>query len=215
MRKEENKKYASQIGVDFIDGDTDYDADVADWYARATGMEWEPEKGKRCTMCFDMRMEKTAWFAAENNFSFISTTNATSRWKSSDQVDGSGMRAAARYDGVTYWQENWKDDDMTRRKYDINAQHRFYKQEYCGCSFSLRDVNAFRRSPEGGGLGPISIPSSLKYTDPEADNEEESVENVNKFFAFDSGRRESESSEGRRLQNIYRHRRKDSNVNNW
>ena len=214
VRKEENKRFAKQLGVPFIDAD--YDDDVHEWYRRAEGLEWSPERGERCTMCFDMRMERTALHAAEHGFPFITTTNATSRWKDEVQVDDSGARAAARYAGVSYWHEDWKDDDMTRRKYEINADMQFYKQEYCGCSYSLRDVNAFRRSPEGGALGPVRIPSQAVYHDPAADAEEESLENVDKFFHFDSGDAVSGSEEGRRLQGVYKERRRGSDKgSNW
>ena len=105
------------------------------------GMEFDPERGRRCTECFDMRMERTAFYASENGFHAIATTNATSRWKDAGQVNASGYRAAARYDGLTYWCQNWQSDEMTLRKYEISAKERFYKQEYCGCSYSLRDSN--------------------------------------------------------------------------
>jgi len=52
----------------------------------AAGMEGDPERGKRCTMCFDMRMDVTADYAASHDFQVIATTNATSRWKDAEQV---------------------------------------------------------------------------------------------------------------------------------
>ena len=134
LRKRENEEYARRLGVPFVDGD--YDPD--EWYKRARGMEFSPERGRRCTMCFDMRMDRTALYAHEWGFSHIATTNSTSRWKDEDQVDDSGRRAAAKYD-LTYLDDDWKTDVMTARKYEINASEQFYKQEYCGCSFSLRD----------------------------------------------------------------------------
>ena len=82
VRKEENKRYAASLGIPL--GDLDYDEQ--EWYKRAKGMEFSPERGARCTMCFDMRFERTALYAADNNFDVITTTNATSRWKDADQV---------------------------------------------------------------------------------------------------------------------------------
>ena len=43
-------------------------------FARAKGMEDEPERGIRCTMCFDMRFERTALYAHEHGFSLISSS---------------------------------------------------------------------------------------------------------------------------------------------
>lgn len=91
-------------------------------------MEYDPERGQRCTECFDMRMERTALYAHEHSFHAIATTNATSRWKNAEQVDASGYRAAKRYDGLKYWCQNWQSDEMTLRKYEISAKERFYKQ---------------------------------------------------------------------------------------
>jgi predicted adenine nucleotide alpha hydrolase (AANH) superfamily ATPase len=83
-------------------------------------MEYDPERGHRCTECFDMRMERAALYAHEHGFHAIATTNSTSRWKDMKQVDESGFRAAARYDGVKYWSYNWQSDEMTLRKYQVN-----------------------------------------------------------------------------------------------
>ena len=113
--QEENKQYCKRIGVEFID--CDYDAD--NWYSRMKGMEYDPERGQRCTECFDMRMERTALYAHEHGFHAIATTNSTSRWKDMKQVDESGYRCAARYEGLKYWSYNWQSDEMTLRKYQV------------------------------------------------------------------------------------------------
>ena len=91
IRKDENIRFAKQHGVPFIDAD--YDTD--NWFERAKGMEWEPERGIRCTMCFDMRFERTALYAAENGFSVISSSLGISRWKNMQQVNDCGRRAVA------------------------------------------------------------------------------------------------------------------------
>ena len=76
IRKQENIRFAEQHGVPFIDAD--YDTD--NWFARAKGMEREPERGVRCTMCFDMRFERTALYAHEHGYSLISSSLGISRW---------------------------------------------------------------------------------------------------------------------------------------
>ena len=75
IRKEENKKFCEKLGIEFVD----VDYDVENWYARMKGMEYDPERGHRCTECFDMRMERAALYAHEHGFDAIATTNATSR----------------------------------------------------------------------------------------------------------------------------------------
>ena len=171
-------------------------------------MEFSPERGSRCTMCFDMRMDRTALYAHEWGFSHIATTNSTSRWKDEEQVDDSGRRAAAKYD-LTYMDDDWKTDVMTARKYEINAQQSFYKQEYCGCSFSLRDNN-FHRAKEG--LDPIKPAQGDVYSDPLMDAAEESPEVVDAFFRDAPAFSEE-------LRGVYKTRRRarDASVsgNNW
>ena len=140
IRKKENIRFAEKLGLAFIDADYD----VQNWFARAKGLEREPERGLRCTKCFDMRFERTALYAHENNFKIITSSLAISRWKDMDQINDCGVRAAQNYDGITYWTYNWRKAGGSARMYEIAKKEEFYKQEYCGCIYSLRDTNDWR-----------------------------------------------------------------------
>jgi epoxyqueuosine reductase len=142
LRKEENVRFAQKFGIPFIDADYDRD----NWFARAKGMENEPEKGIRCTMCFDMRFERTALYAHENGFAVYTSSLGISRWKNMQQINDSGARAAARYPGLQYWDYNWRKGGGADRMIEISKREQFYQQEYCGCVYSLRDTNAHRES---------------------------------------------------------------------
>ncbi|MDB6452339.1 epoxyqueuosine reductase QueH [Falsirhodobacter sp. 20TX0035] len=142
LRKDENIRFAEKHDVPFVDAD--YDAD--NWFQRAKGMEWEPERGIRCTMCFDMRFERTALYAYENGFPVITSSLGISRWKNMTQINDCGVRAAKPYDGVKYWEFNWRKGGGSSRMIDISKREEFYMQEYCGCIYSLRDTNDFRLS---------------------------------------------------------------------
>lgn len=206
IRKQENKRYAEKLDIPFIDADYDVD----EWYKRAHGMEFSPERGDRCTMCFDMRFDRTALYAYENSFPTFTTTNATSRWKDADQVNGSGLRVARKYDGVEYWVYDWQTEEMNRRKYRINADEFFYKQEYCGCSYSLRDSNSYRKS---NGQPPIKIGGGGNYSDPILDSLEESEEVVDSFFKDSTN-----TNEYSKMKRLYEKRRKNVKAehgNNW
>jgi epoxyqueuosine reductase len=141
IRKEENIRFAEKLNIPFIDADYD----VQNWFSRAKGLERAPERGERCTKCFDMRFERTALYAFENNFKIITSSLGISRWKDMDQINDSGVRAAKNYDGVTYWTYNWRKAGGSARMYEIAKREEFYKQEYCGCIFSLRDSNDWRK----------------------------------------------------------------------
>ena len=104
IRKNENIRYAKKWGVNFVDADYN----VQNWFKRAKGLEFEPERGVRCTMCFDMRLERTALYAYENGFEIIASSLGISKWKDMKQVNESGERAVAKYPGIRYWAYNWR-----------------------------------------------------------------------------------------------------------
>ncbi|MBJ8452194.1 epoxyqueuosine reductase QueH [Acinetobacter bereziniae] len=140
IRKEENIRFAEKHNIELID--CDYDTD--NWFARAKGMENEPEKGIRCTMCFDMRFERTALYAYEHGFRLISSSLGISRWKDMQQINGCGIRAATHYPEIEYWDYNWRKNGGAHRMIEISKREEFYQQEYCGCVYSLRDTNRWR-----------------------------------------------------------------------
>lgn len=140
IRKEENIRFAEKHNIPFVDADYDVD----NWFARAKGMEMEPERGIRCTMCFDMRFERTALYAHEHGFPVICSSLGISRWKNMQQINDCGERAAARYPDMIYWTYNWRKKGGSQRMIEISKQEAFYQQEYCGCAYSLRDTNKWR-----------------------------------------------------------------------
>ena len=142
IRKDENIRFAEKLGFKFIDADYDKD----NWFERIEGLEDEPERGKRCTVCFDMRFERSALFAYENHYDTFATTLGISRWKDLEQINTSGLKAANRYNDLTFWDFNWRKQGGSARMLEISKQEKFYKQEYCGCVYSLRDTNRWRKS---------------------------------------------------------------------
>jgi len=142
IRKDENKRFCEKLGFNFIDADYDKD----NWFERIKGLENEPERGARCTQCFDMRFERSALYAKENGFKVYATTLGISRWKDMDQINSSGEKAANRYDEIKYWDFNWRKKGGAARMIEISKREQFYQQEYCGCVYSLRDTNKWRQA---------------------------------------------------------------------
>jgi predicted adenine nucleotide alpha hydrolase (AANH) superfamily ATPase len=142
IRKDENKRFCEKLGFNFIDADYDKD----NWFERIKGLENEPERGARCTQCFDMRFERSALYAKENGFKVYATTLGISRWKDMDQINSSGEKAAKRYDEIKYWDFNWRKKGGAARMIEISKREQFYQQEYCGCVYSLRDTNKWRQA---------------------------------------------------------------------
>jgi hypothetical protein len=159
LRKEESIRFATKMEIPFIDAD--YDSDR--WFERVKGLEWEPERGKRCAECFDMRLERTALYAHENGYKLFTSCLGISRWKNMAQVNECGHRAAARYDDLTYWDYNWRKGGGANRMIEISKREEFYQQEYCGCIYSLRDSNKHRR---GTGRENIKLGEAYYTNDP-------------------------------------------------
>jgi len=139
IRKEENIRFAKKLGMPIIDADYDRN----EWFKRTKGQENEPERGERCSTCFDMRFERTAQFASDNDFDLISSTLGISRWKDMDQINISGARSSASYN-IPYWNINWRKKGGSSRMLELSKREGFYQQEYCGCVYSLRDTNRWR-----------------------------------------------------------------------
>ena len=136
VRKEECTRYAKALGLDIIDDDYDHEA----WLEAVKGLENEPERGGRCLRCFKLRLLRTAEYARDNGFKVITTTLASSRWKSLDQINEAGEWACAQVSGVIWWDRNWRKGGLQERRLQIIKEYEFYNQLYCGCEFSNKST---------------------------------------------------------------------------
>ena len=134
IRKNECSRYAKSLGLEIIDDDYDHES----WLLGMKGLEQEPERGPRCLKCFKYRLLRTAKYAKEHGFTVITTTLASSRWKSLEQIEEAGLFAASRYPDVTFWAQNWRKGGLSERRIQIIKEYGFYNQQYCGCEFSMR-----------------------------------------------------------------------------
>ena len=130
-RRDELIELAQLLGFAYVIPDYE----TKGWFAAVKGLEHEPERGQRCTVCFTERLTATALYAKEHGFSHFTTTLATSRWKNKQQVDAAGM-AAQEATGVTYWSEDWRKSGLVTRRYQLVKEFNFYNQLYCGCVYS-------------------------------------------------------------------------------
>lgn len=135
IRKNECSRYAESLGLEMVDADYDHDC----WLKAVKGLEEEPERGGRCLQCFRLRLSRAALYAHEHGIRVITTTLASSRWKSLAQINEAGRLAVEPYDDVFWWDRNWRKGGLQERRRQIIEQYGFYNQRYCGCEFSLRD----------------------------------------------------------------------------
>ncbi len=87
----------------------------------------------------------TARFAQENDYTLFTTTLATSRWKNLEQINQAGKYAAYMFPYVTFWANNWRKNGLAEKQATITRKYNFYRQKYCGCEYSLRDSNKWRK----------------------------------------------------------------------
>ena len=96
IRKNECTRYAESLGLEIVDADYDHD----NWLAQMKGLEHEPERGGRCLKCFKLRLLRTAEYARQRGIKVITTTLASSRWKSLDQINEAGEWACSQLTSI-------------------------------------------------------------------------------------------------------------------
>ena len=144
IRKNECTRYAESLGLEIIDADYDHD----NWLVEMKGLESEPERGGRCLKCFKLRLLRTVAYARSRGIKVITTTLASSRWKSLDQINEAGLWACSNASSgnngenpdnmVVWWDQNWRKGGLQERRLQIIKEYDFYNQLYCGCEFSMR-----------------------------------------------------------------------------
>ena len=131
IRRVELQKYCNQLKIKYIEGEYE----IKQFYKAIAGFENEPEKGKRCSICFDLRLEKTAQVAQQMKIDFFTTTLTVSPHKNSNQVFESGTKIAQKY-GISFLEYNFKKEDGFKKSREIARKNNMYAQSYCGCESS-------------------------------------------------------------------------------
>ena len=144
IRKQESKRHAESLGLTWIDGDYDHEQ----WRQDVCGLENEPERGRRCEQCFTLRLTVAARKAKELGIKYFTTTLASSRWKSLEQIERAGHMAEqivncqlSMVNGVVFWAQNWRKGGLYERRNQLLKEYAFYNQQYCGCEFSQTQKN--------------------------------------------------------------------------
>lgn len=124
----ENKRVCRQYGVDFIE--LEYDNDR--WCQLTAGLENEPERGKRCNVCFYMRLKRVMEYAKKNGYTAVASVLGVSRYKNLEQVTEMAYKAAAAT-GVFYADIEGRKQGMQELRMRLIKELDLYNQNYCGC----------------------------------------------------------------------------------
>lgn len=111
--------------------------DPAEFYAAVQGLEAEPERGGRCTLCYRLRMERTAAWAAAHGHEWFCTTLSISPHKDAARINAIG-RALEKAYGVRHLPNDFKKRNGYKRSLELSARYGLYRQDYCGCEFSAQ-----------------------------------------------------------------------------
>ena len=126
-RLNEQIKFCEKHGVKYVVGDYDHDA----WRAHVAGLGNEPERGARCSKCFAYRFCYAREYAKQHGFNAIASVFGVSRHKDQNQVDAAAEQSCGE---IKYLPIKWNE----QLRVETNRESEFYRQNYCGCEFSMR-----------------------------------------------------------------------------
>lgn len=136
-RTVEQKKLIEKMfpdkSVGFVEGQYDDNR----FYEAVKGLEDLPEGGERCFKCYRLRLEETAKKAKEDGFEYFTTTLSISPHKNAQKLNEIGEAVAQEY-GLKYLFSDFKKKNGYKRSCELSAEYEIYRQDYCGCVFSVR-----------------------------------------------------------------------------
>ena len=133
LRLEEARKVARSLNVSLIEGKYD----DQQWFDITQKFKEEPEKGRRCDVCYALRLEKTARKASELGFEIFTTVMSLSPLKKADVLNQMGKMFARKH-RVDFLAADFKKKDGFKKSVELSREHELYRQSYCGCLYSQR-----------------------------------------------------------------------------
>lgn len=133
-RKSEQLRYLNQLNIKYLD--CDYDNEIFKNITKSLANE--PEGGKRCSVCFGIRLKYTARKAAINNFDMFTTTLTVSPHKNSQVINRIGERIGEEI-GIKYLHADFKKNNGYKQSIELAKKYDLYRQDYCGCLYSRRN----------------------------------------------------------------------------
>lgn len=134
LRLEEARKVARILNADLIEEIYDDER----WFKTTQKFKDEPEKGRRCDVCYALRLEKTARKASESGFDMFTTVMSLSPLKKADVINRIGKMFARRH-RIDFLEANFKKQDGFKKSVELSHSHSLYRQNYCGCIYSQRN----------------------------------------------------------------------------
>ena len=140
-RMNEQKRLIKELnnpGITFLNAN--YNSN--DYFKRVKGFEELEEGSIRCHICFHLRMEKAAKYALANNFDYFATTLSVSPYKNSMVLNDIGLQLEEDLN-IKYLQADFKKKEGYKKSIMLSKEYSLYRQEYCGCIYSLNKEKKF------------------------------------------------------------------------
>jgi predicted adenine nucleotide alpha hydrolase (AANH) superfamily ATPase len=131
FRKKEIEKIARELDWTVFYGDYD----MKEWFRLVKGLEKEPERGRRCSLCFHMRLRQTFELASREGFGVVASTLSISPYKATRQINAEGVKLAEAF-GIRFLPENFKKQEGYRIGRRMALGLGIRHQDYCGCAYS-------------------------------------------------------------------------------
>jgi len=131
IRKKEVEDVAKKFALDFFMEEYDHES----WMLLVKGMESEPEKGRRCVICYEDRLERTAKKAEMLNCQYFTSTLSVSPYKVVKEINRIGEKLSKKY-SVEFLARDFKKQDGFKKASKLSRELNLYRQNYCGCEFS-------------------------------------------------------------------------------
>jgi len=154
------ERSCKKLGIELIEGEYDYES----WLEAVRGLEREPEKGERCRVCFDRRLQRAAQKAKELGEKRYTTTLLVSPLKSQEQLKASAA-VVDRELGTQFVFEDFRSFGGTQQQAKVTKEQKLYRQDYCGCLFGLAQQRARQEVIMDEMLCPITrqiLPASIE-----------------------------------------------------
>lgn len=106
------------------------------------------EGSMRCYKCYELRLKQTAKKAKELGIEFFTTTLSISPYKSSKWINEIGKKYSEEY-GVKFLYSDFKKNDGYKKSIALSKEYGLYRQEYCGCIYSIKELEERIKNKEG------------------------------------------------------------------
>lgn len=139
LRAEEQKRLIGELPVRYPVQFAEGLYEPEKFFEMARGLETAKEGGRRCFLCYELRLREAAQRAKEGGFDYFTTTLSISPLKNAAKLNEIGCSLSKEF-GVAYLYSDFKKKNGYKQSVELSARYHLYRQNYCGCVFSRAEA---------------------------------------------------------------------------